>query len=78
MSELLAKEGSKIRKISPYRHGLVEVFALMGFYSLFAVFSYQRLIWTAWSLKVGPIGCPEMSVNNYQGRCVTSQKSEGL
>jgi hypothetical protein len=29
-------------------------------------------------LKLGPTGCPETSVNNYQSRCVTSQKSVDL
>jgi len=27
---------------------------------------------------MGPIGCPDTSVNNYNIRCVTTQKSEGL
>jgi hypothetical protein len=26
----------------------------------------QHPSWTAWPLQMGPIGCPEMSVTNYQ------------
>jgi hypothetical protein len=29
-------------------------------------------------LKMGPIGCPETSVTNYQLSCITYQRSEGL
>ena len=28
--------------------------------------SEKNFSWTAWHLKMGPLGCPETSVNNYQ------------
>ena len=33
---------------------------------------------SSWSLNMGPIGCPETSVDKYQIRCVTAQKSEDV
>jgi hypothetical protein len=34
--------------------------------SLFWVVMHRHLTWTTWLFKVGPIGSPKMSVNNYQ------------
>jgi hypothetical protein len=34
--------------------------------------------WTTWASKMGPIGCSETSVTNYQHSCVKSQKNAGL
>jgi hypothetical protein len=34
--------------------------------------------WTALPLKMGQIGLPETSVNNYQLHRITSQKSEDI
>ena len=31
---------------------------------------------TAWTWKMGPIGCPKTSVTNYQSMCVSSKKSK--
>jgi hypothetical protein len=43
--------------------------------------SQRRIVaissWTAWPLKVGPIGCAETSVNKYQ-LCLKSQMSKDL
>jgi hypothetical protein len=40
--------------------------------------SFKQSQKTALPLKMGPIGCPETSVTNYQSTPLTSQKSEDV
>jgi len=50
---------------SGVRHGVNEIFALLGCYAML-VGSYQCFMTTlpapSWHLKMGPIGCPKISV----------------
>ena len=64
--------------ISGFRCGMNDVFPLLGCYAALFVVSYRRFgtayrshlqgssKQSAWPLKMGPTGCPETSVANYQ------------
>jgi hypothetical protein len=44
---------------------LIGLWGLRCFGILLSVGSYSKKTWTAWPLKMGPIGCPETSVRNH-------------
>jgi hypothetical protein len=65
--------------ISGFHHSVNEIFTLLGCYKV-EIGSWSK---TAWPLKMGPIGCPETSVTNYQsplqkGSGKRSQYSDSL
>ena len=62
--------------ISGVRRGVNRIFALNGYYAALIGSWMPTSSRTAWSLKMGQIGCPETSVTTNQC-CVTIQKSEG-
>jgi hypothetical protein len=62
--------------ISGFRREVNEIFALLGCYAT-QIVSYFS--WTACTLKMGPTGCPETSVNNYRSmQCNNPEERRSL
>jgi hypothetical protein len=62
--QILHEEG-RVILISGFSRDVDEICALLGYNMTSCGNCFSCSSWTSWHLKMGPIHCPEMSVNNY-------------